>query len=78
MKPCKQPCPKCGSTDIYRLFKHQNQKWDDKDLDVSNFINRLSDFDVQATRDCIVHHCRGCQFNWQTKPLPKVKAKGTK
>jgi hypothetical protein len=72
-KPCEEPCPKCGSPDINRQYRRRGERWDVGDGDaipVSKFINRHNMWTREATRECITHHCRTCQFDWQTKPQP--------
>lgn len=79
--PCEQHCSKCGSLDIHLHYRVTGEKWDDKELKVSCFINRLSNWTVEATQDCIIYHCRRCQFDWQSKPIcvtTRPKTKGRK
>lgn len=72
--PCDDPCPKCGSIDIYRNYRRAGDNFDDADTPPSKFINRISEFTRQASRECITHHCRVCSFDWQTKPLKRRKS----
>lgn len=74
VKPCEALCPKCGSADISREFRRRGERWDVNDGDcepASPFINKVSNWCREAARECITHYCRICQFDWQTKPLPK-------
>lgn len=73
MKPCKQPCPKCGSVDIYRMHHKPG------DLDLSfdaGETNRENEFvsikgwlNARVKQECIMHHCRCCQYEWESAPL---------
>lgn len=74
MNPCNLPCPKCGSADINRLHHERGSKVKNKSYDLaphSGFTPR--GWESFAIRDCIVHHCRCCQFEWTTKSLPAPK-----
>lgn len=35
----------------------------------------MTGWESYARNDCIVHHCRTCQYEWTGKPLKKAKAK---
>jgi len=69
--PCKSTCPKCGSGDIVRKFHAKGTHWrkgfDDEDRK-SKWVDG-TDYDWKARKDCIVHHCRCCQWDWDTDPL---------
>lgn len=69
--PCSLPCPKCGSQDIYRLFRRSGEQfnvcWGDKPHDTDFVVSDcISGF---AKRDCIIHRCRCCEYRWETDPL---------
>lgn len=71
-KPCDMPCPKCGSLDIYRQSCSKGAKldkltgdWDERESKYA-FVDR---WQITVKRDCIMHHCRCCQHDWETEPL---------
>lgn len=70
--PCNLPCPKCGATDITRLFrgKGTERKSEKYGRPISRFESAES-WTAVACRDHIMHHCRVCQYDWQTPSLPR-------
>lgn len=73
IKPCDEPCRKCGGKDIHRQHRRAGEKWhatSENGEPFSSFIN-VDNWTREATRECITHHCRTCQYDWQTKPLSK-------
>jgi ssDNA-binding Zn-finger/Zn-ribbon topoisomerase 1 len=78
VKPCDEPCPKCGSADIHRLFHKRNSLVERPNLKygvapLEKYIGG-SGFHWYATRDLIAHHCRTCQHEWASKALAKRTA----
>ena len=74
LKPCEIPCPKCGSSDVMRRFWCKNETCrESKKYDESSIwkYSRVSGWTHYATRDHITHHCRCCQYNWETLPMSK-------
>jgi len=73
LKPCDVPCPKCGSMDILRRFHRGGTTFRDdthRDEPSTPFVDRArSPWDQSALQDCIIHHCRHCQFSWDSAPL---------
>jgi len=70
--PCEIPCSKCGSKDVYRQFRRQNEWWHKCIGDFRSWEDEFvkSDYGtLSAKRDCIIHHCRICQYDWATEPL---------
>ncbi len=70
--PCALKCPKCGSDDIHREFHEKGNNWSTVLSEVRERENALvviDKWDGRAKRDCIIHHCRGCQYEWETEPL---------
>lgn len=70
-KPCEQSCPKCGSNDVTRTFRPRGEVWPtyrQQRIRESKFV-RVGEFDARAFEDSIVHHCRVCQWDWETGPL---------
>ena len=73
--PCNERCPKCGSPDVLRQFVQSGESWANRSDRVRGNEFLVSDkFDVQCFRDCITHHCRICQWDWETPPLPSPNA----
>lgn len=77
VKPCDATCPKCGSADISRQFRHCGERWavNDRGADRSKHINASDSWYREAVRDIITHRCRTCQFNWATPPLKRKQNK---
>lgn len=53
--PCDQSCPKCGNTDIRRLFRRAGTKWDDRSIGEEqepgeNAFLVWDDYDTKAGR----------------------------
>lgn len=74
MKPSEATCPKCGSNDCHRKHRRRGETWTVSErgtVPLSPFINVHGDWNREATRECITHHCRTCQFDWQTAVLKK-------
>lgn len=70
-------CPKCGGKEISHQYRATLQRWDVDSDDVdrpSKFINRITFYTREASRECITHHCRICHYDWQTSPLRRKKA----
>ena len=69
--PCEMPCPKCGTTDIHRLFKVAGSKASLL-LSLSHTSNEFvkrDKYETKVLKDCIMHHCRCCQYDWETEAL---------
>lgn len=70
-KPCEAPCPKCGSTDVYRLHKTKGERW----RKAWTYGDRVTEFatdnglETVATAEHIHHHCRICHYEWGTETL---------
>lgn len=83
-KPCEMPCCKCGSLDIYRHHHRKNDKWNTTfgfSFAEETELISYAMCSAVAKVNCIVHHCRVCQFEWATLPLdavPKPPMKITK
>jgi hypothetical protein len=77
LKPCDLPCPKCGSTDVLRSFWAKDERRQAREYDKQTMgkYARVSCWGAEASRDHIVHHCRCCQYEWQTLPMaaPRIK-----
>lgn len=74
IKPCDWSCPKCGSSDISRKFNKAGNFW--SNIDKISYEERYEDDLVVASewvttakKDLIHHHCRCCQYFWNTLPL---------
>ena len=71
VRPCDEACLKCGSKDIHRKYRKKGERWsvgDRADEPFSKFIN-ADGWWREAVRDCITHHCRTCQYDWQSRTL---------
>jgi hypothetical protein len=75
--PCELSCPKCGSSDIYRNFYKAKEKIRSIvcvvhgfDWDFENPFIELDLIAIKAKKDIILHHCRCCQYEFATDPLP--------
>lgn len=69
-KPCKLSCPKCGSLDIHRQHEWPGE-YDagfEPQERTTPFV-KIRRFDSKILAECIVHHCRDCQYEWETAPL---------
>lgn len=78
--PCQIPCPKCGSADISRVFRERRETWLTYACEHVR-TNRWVDVDRHSglcLEDIITHHCRVCQWDWETLPLsPNAPASAT-
>lgn len=73
-KPCELPCPKCGSTDVMRSFWPKDERRNPKEYGQrTGKWTRVIAWNEYATRDQIAHHCRCCQYEWQTLPMKPHK-----
>lgn len=69
--PCQISCPKCGASDIARVFRQRLEKWFTNGVErvrTNRFVNvdRLSGLCLE---DVITQHCRVCRWDWETPPL---------
>ena len=75
--PCSASCAKCGNDDIYRRFyeagKDTNGPSPKRDLKSTEWVNRSDAWVQPALKDCIVHHCRCCGYQWDSDPLPNAE-----
>lgn len=75
-KPCNVPCPMCGSDDIHRTYR---SKGDEIGYPSDGSPGRSSQYvkrewmDWRVLSECIVHHCRTCQFYWDSPVLARTK-----
>jgi len=71
--PCCLPCPKCGNIDIYRRFfekgQDTNQGGPKRGVKSSDWVDRKDNWMHRAKKDCIVHHCRCCGWEWDGDPM---------
>lgn len=79
-RPCNFHCPKCGSFDINRKFLVAGSTYSDSGirttwqvtLPSTEFVDRDDHLRFKVLKDCITHHCRCCQFQWDTSCMPQV------
>lgn len=73
MKPCNEPCPKCGNNDIHRLFRTVGDNWSSMIRSQHPAITtrwyKHDGYYCNTLADHIQHHCRCCQYEWFTDPL---------
>jgi hypothetical protein len=75
MKPCDESCPKCGGTQIHRVFFGRNVTQESKTYNKAPFPRwtGVNSYTWWPTRDFIAHRCTTCQYQWQGSVLPKPK-----
>lgn len=69
--PCESGCSKCGSNDVYRKY-HTKGGWYRHNVSRWNFEDEYIVFcghSASFKKECIVHHCRSCQYEWITPPM---------
>lgn len=71
--PCDQPCPKCGSRDIYGRFYRRDEEVEVPLLKEPPSWAVCINYRSVAPRDLIACHCRWCQYDFSQKPLPKPR-----
>lgn len=81
-RPCDAPCEKCGAEDISRNFYPRGKEviriFASRKGQTTEFVDREYQYMAWiAKKDCIVHYCRVCQYEWDSAPLKPVK-KGRK
>ena len=67
--PCSASCEKCGATDIYRRHRRAAEQFSKIMGDYTTWENAHVRYDTHyafAKRECIVHHCRVCGYEWAT------------
>jgi len=83
MKPCERLCPKCGSADVTRRFVRAGEyilPSSAKEADKRSFERHkgcscseckgwIRSLGKKLARDTIFHHCRCCQYEWNTAAL---------
>lgn len=73
--PCEMPCPKCGSMDIYRHYREKGDEWRaDSPSSGSDKWTRAECYRVTALKPHLRHHCRCCQYDWQTLAMDRQRA----
>ncbi len=71
-KPCEATCPKCGSADVWRTYRAKGLKWDLKRwVECKHKYFHEAGWEAYASSEHIHHHCRTCQYEWQTSPMRK-------
>lgn len=74
-KPCDEPCPKCGSSDVWREFWKKDEGRDAKKWNTVEGKYEWADgHRLFATRDHLRNLCRCCSYAWKTLPLKKHNA----
>lgn len=73
-KPCELTCPKCGSSDNSLKFFAKGFFLHSYDNDRKQKETKYMKSDQHgyiAKQDCLLHHCRCCEYEWETEPLRK-------
>lgn len=72
VRPCDEPCPKCGNADISRIFIPKGETVPHEGYDkCSSKFGTGQCHSWQATRDHIHNTCRCCGFRWQVLPMKR-------
>lgn len=79
-KPCDEPCPTCGSSNIYLRFFEEGEDTHlemgpSKRRNTTEFVNRTEQWVQRALKDTIVHTCRCCNYQWDGPPLAPREVK---
>jgi hypothetical protein len=65
--------------DVNRRHRERHEKWDnligDNKEKETNFISKKR-YESIAIFECITHHCRTCQYGWETEVLPNKMVSG--
>jgi hypothetical protein len=75
--PCRISCPKCGGSDICRKHRVAGETWDKYNLERerNNDFVRSKGLCYYAKLECITHHCRECEYEWETPTADQHEAK---
>ena len=74
--PCSATCGKCGGTDICRKFWRAGEdthgqmpcdRWP-----TTEWVDRSDRYVKPARKECIVHRCRVCGYQWDSDVLPNA------
>lgn len=72
--PCKISCIKCGSNDINRIYRKKGDYvsigMGEKAIDRPPYLAIDIPWGWSVLQEHINHHCRVCQYDWQTEILP--------
>ena len=73
--PCEMTCPKCGGKDIHRQHRDKGDVWRTEfgGEPETPFVKKHASFSAVAVREHIAHHCRTCQYSFQSRVLPANK-----
>lgn len=70
MKPCEKSCPKCGSSNIFLTYHREGETLTTLDKVKNVFGERFDefckakDYYIEIKKECLVFHCRCCQYGW--------------
>lgn len=71
--PYNSACKKCGSDEISKRFFRQGEDTGglipNRTSKSTEFVNREDSFMPTANKDCIVHRCLCCGYEWDGAPL---------
>lgn len=76
INPCEMPCAKCGSTDAHRRHYVKGETirpniGQGPCGKCTKFVDRGLAHSWRVQKECIVHHCRCCGYEWDTAPMSK-------
>lgn len=69
-RPCALACPKCDNADIARRWREVG-KYPERptaSIPSTEFVDRAMWDSITVKKECIIHHCRECQYEWDTSP----------
>ena len=67
LKPCNDPCCKCGSKDIHRNHYFKDEGVYNESFDRCKNKHATGSYhNFIATREHIDHMCKCCHYRWQT------------
>ena len=69
MKPCDEPCPKCGGDDVYRHLLIKGKRVHPPNADGYHACACVECGGYAVTKDTIRQHCRTCGWEWEREPL---------
>lgn len=74
--PCSAACPKCGSLDIHRHHRASKEEWSrnlgENRQNYETLWVSYEGYSAKALKECITHHCRCCQWKWESDCLPNA------
>lgn len=76
VKPCDEPCPKCGNADISLRYAAAGSSHVYGLVGTADTLENETEYSVKKhydvrkyKKDTINHYCRKCQYQWEGAPL---------